>query len=218
MGASCTFEEYKDIPVKNKETADKSRGKFYFDLEKQHPGEFDDVSPRSKGTTDKNGSYRGKYNFDRSSAEEAIQNKDANMCQEHQMRAIENKAENGLEESGKRMTVIEYDRPTRVITGKITDWDESASRALTDSEYIPSVYKELKHKIEAEYAVVNEKIVSTASMRTEGLQTPPVTESHQQDCITNPMKSTATRSADFASTRPILEISETSQLLEDWNS
>jgi hypothetical protein len=184
MGVSCTFDEDEDLPVEKKETTDKSRGKSYFDLEKQYSGQSNDVSPRNKdttneygGTTNKYGGRRGKYSLDQSSPKKVIQNKDANLCQEHQKRAIENKAENSLAKSGKRTTVIEYDSPKREATGKITDWDESVSRALTDAEYIPSVYKELKQKLEAEYSV-NEKSVSTASMQTESLQTLSVTESN----------------------------------------
>jgi len=82
-----------------------------------------------------------------------IQNGDANLCQEHQERAIENRAENSLAESGKRMTV--------------TDWDESVLGTLIDSEYTPSLYKELKQNLEPAYSV-NEKSFSTAStMQTE---------------------------------------------------
>eukprot|EP00978_Attheya_sp_CCMP212_P026469 scaffold87164_cov56-Attheya_sp.AAC.2 len=103
---------------------------------------------RGSSVTCKTHSYRGKYSFDQSSRKKVIQNEDANPCQAHQERAIENKAENSFAESGKRMTV--------------TDWDESVSGSLTDSEYTPSLYNELKQNLEVEYSV-NEKSVSTGS-------------------------------------------------------
>jgi hypothetical protein len=155
MGVSCSFEEDGDLSAKKEETADKSRGRLHFESY---------AGPQNNCTTTKYGGHRGKYGDDQSSPNKVIQNQDTSLFQQHIERTIENKCENGPEASGKRMTVIEYGSPKREATGRLTDWDESVSRSLTDSEYIPSVYKELTQKVEAGYSF-NEKSISTVGSR-----------------------------------------------------